>query len=48
MIQVFNPADGSIVGEAPMMRSAEVKQAIDRTCAAGSNSCAKTGAPSPS
>jgi succinate-semialdehyde dehydrogenase / glutarate-semialdehyde dehydrogenase len=34
MIQVFNPADGSIVGEAPMMRTAEVEQAIDRTCAA--------------
>jgi len=34
MIQVFNPADGSIVGEAPMMSSAEVKQAIDRSCAA--------------
>jgi len=34
MIQVFNPADGSIVGEAPMMSSAEVKHAIDRSCAA--------------
>jgi len=34
MIQVFNPADGSIVGEAPMMNGAEVKQAIDRCCAA--------------
>jgi succinate-semialdehyde dehydrogenase/glutarate-semialdehyde dehydrogenase len=32
MIQVFNPADGSIVGDAPMMTAAEVKQAIDRTC----------------
>jgi succinate-semialdehyde dehydrogenase/glutarate-semialdehyde dehydrogenase len=34
MIQVFNPADGSVVGEAPMMTAAEVRQAIDRTCAA--------------
>jgi succinate-semialdehyde dehydrogenase/glutarate-semialdehyde dehydrogenase len=34
MIQVFNPVDGSVVGEAPMMTADEVKQAIDRTCAA--------------
>nr|WP_314543138.1 NAD-dependent succinate-semialdehyde dehydrogenase [uncultured Massilia sp.] len=34
MIQVFNPADGSVVGEVPMMTKAEVAQAIDRTCAA--------------
>lgn len=34
MIQVFNPADGSIVGAAPMMSGVEVKRAIDRTCAA--------------
>lgn len=34
MINVFNPADGTIVGEVPMMTTAEVRQAIDRTCAA--------------
>lgn len=34
MIKVFNPADGSVVGEVPMMTKAEVAQAIDRTCAA--------------
>jgi succinate-semialdehyde dehydrogenase/glutarate-semialdehyde dehydrogenase len=34
MIQVFNPADGSVVGNAPMMSTAEVRQAVDRTCAA--------------
>jgi succinate-semialdehyde dehydrogenase / glutarate-semialdehyde dehydrogenase len=34
MIQVFNPADGSVVGEVPMMSTAEVARAIDRTCAA--------------
>ena len=34
MIKVFNPADGSLVGEAPMMSTQEVGQAIDRTCAA--------------
>ena len=34
MIQVFNPADGSLVGEAPFMRAADVRRAIDRTCAA--------------
>lgn len=34
MIQVFNPADGSIVGEAPEMSLDEVKEAVERTCAA--------------
>lgn len=34
MIQVFNPADGSLAGEAPSMTGAEVSEAIDRTCAA--------------
>ncbi|RDK05734.1 NAD-dependent succinate-semialdehyde dehydrogenase [Cupriavidus lacunae] len=34
MIQVFNPADGSIVGEAPEMSLDQVKQAVERTCAA--------------
>src|SRR5690606_21982992 len=34
MINVINPADGSIVGQAPDMSVAEVKAAIDRTCAA--------------
>ncbi len=34
MITVYNPADGSVVGEAPEMSKAEVAQAIDRTCAA--------------
>ncbi len=34
MIQVFNPADGSVVGEAPAMSLDEVKQAVERTCAA--------------
>jgi succinate-semialdehyde dehydrogenase / glutarate-semialdehyde dehydrogenase len=34
MIKVFNPADGSIVGEVPHMSVAEVGAAIDRTCAA--------------
>lgn len=34
MIQVFNPADGSRVGEAPELGGAEVQAAIDRTCAA--------------
>lgn len=34
MIKVYNPADGSLVGEAPEMTSAEVSAAIDRTCAA--------------
>jgi succinate-semialdehyde dehydrogenase/glutarate-semialdehyde dehydrogenase len=34
MIQVFNPADGAVVGTAPLMDDATVMQAIDRTCAA--------------
>lgn len=34
MITVYNPADGSVVGEAPEMSKAQVAQAIDRTCAA--------------
>lgn len=34
MIKVFNPADGSVVGEAPEMTLAEVKAAVDRTCEA--------------
>ncbi|QRQ84284.1 NAD-dependent succinate-semialdehyde dehydrogenase [Cupriavidus oxalaticus] len=34
MIQVFNPADGSIVGEAPEMSLDQVKQAVERICAA--------------
>lgn len=34
MIKVFNPADGSIVGEAPEMTSDEVRAAVDRTCEA--------------
>lgn len=34
MIQVFNPADGSVVGEAPEMSLDEVRQAVERTCAA--------------
>lgn len=34
MIQVFNPADGSLVGEAPEMSLDQVKQAVERTCAA--------------
>lgn len=34
MINVFNPADGSLVGEAPQHTAAQVKAAIDRTCAA--------------
>jgi succinate-semialdehyde dehydrogenase/glutarate-semialdehyde dehydrogenase len=34
MIKVFNPADGSIVGEAPEMTANEVVSAVDRTCAA--------------
>lgn len=32
MIKVYNPADGSVVGEAPEMTTAEVLAAIDRTC----------------
>ncbi|MPT29796.1 MAG: NAD-dependent succinate-semialdehyde dehydrogenase [Achromobacter sp.] len=34
MIDVFNPADGSRVGQAPELGVAEVRNAIDRTCAA--------------
>ncbi|WP_394834507.1 NAD-dependent succinate-semialdehyde dehydrogenase [Pendulispora rubella] len=34
MIKVYNPADGSVVGEAPEMTLDEVKAAIDRTCQA--------------
>ncbi|MBE7209962.1 MAG: NAD-dependent succinate-semialdehyde dehydrogenase [Gluconacetobacter diazotrophicus] len=34
MIPVHDPANGSIVGEAPAMTRAEVTAAIDRTCAA--------------
>lgn len=34
MIQVLNPADGSVVGVAPDLSTAEVQAAIDRTCAA--------------
>ena len=31
MINVLNPADGSLVGTAPDLSTAEVKAAIDRT-----------------
>lgn len=34
MIKVYNPANGSVVGEAPEMSRDEVKAAIDRTCEA--------------
>ncbi|HYG43815.1 MAG TPA: NAD-dependent succinate-semialdehyde dehydrogenase [Bordetella sp.] len=34
MINVINPADGSIVGQAPDMDAAQVKAAIDRACGA--------------
>ncbi len=34
MITVYNPADGSVVGEAPQMDAAAVRAAVDRTCAA--------------
>lgn len=34
MINVINPADGSVVGQTPMMSAAQVAAAIDRTCAA--------------
>ncbi|MFA4914683.1 MAG: NAD-dependent succinate-semialdehyde dehydrogenase [Burkholderiaceae bacterium] len=34
MITVINPADGSVVGQAPAFNSAEVTAAIDRTCEA--------------
>lgn len=32
MIKVYNPADGSVVGEAPEMTTAEVLAAVDRAC----------------
>jgi succinate-semialdehyde dehydrogenase/glutarate-semialdehyde dehydrogenase len=32
MIDVYNPADGSVVGQVPFASTAEVKAAIDRTC----------------
>ncbi len=34
MITVYNPADGSVVGEVPAMAEADVKAAIERTCTA--------------
>ena len=34
MIQVVNPADGSIVGEVPYMSHADVRSAVERTCRA--------------
>ena len=34
MIDVYNPVDGSVAGEAPSMTVDEVRAAIDRTCAA--------------
>jgi succinate-semialdehyde dehydrogenase / glutarate-semialdehyde dehydrogenase len=34
MIKVYNPADGSVVGQAPEMSLIEVKAAVDRTCEA--------------
>ncbi|MDW8847686.1 NAD-dependent succinate-semialdehyde dehydrogenase [Erwinia sp. MMLR14_017] len=34
MITVFNPADGSVVGETPLMAAEEVAAAINRTCEA--------------
>ena len=34
MIKVYNPADGSLVGEVPDMGIDEVRAAIDRTCEA--------------
>jgi succinate-semialdehyde dehydrogenase/glutarate-semialdehyde dehydrogenase len=34
MITVYNPADGSVVGQAPEMTIAEVKASVDRTCKA--------------
>jgi succinate-semialdehyde dehydrogenase/glutarate-semialdehyde dehydrogenase len=34
MIEVFNPADGTLAGSAPWMKEADVAAAIDRTCAA--------------
>jgi succinate-semialdehyde dehydrogenase/glutarate-semialdehyde dehydrogenase len=32
MINVINPADGSVIGQTPMMSTADVAAAIDRTC----------------
>jgi succinate-semialdehyde dehydrogenase / glutarate-semialdehyde dehydrogenase len=32
MINIYNPADGSVVGQAPYVTFAEVKAAVDRTC----------------
>ncbi|WP_040239502.1 NAD-dependent succinate-semialdehyde dehydrogenase [Chromohalobacter japonicus] len=34
MIEVLNPANGTLVGEAPAMSRSEVNDAIERTCAA--------------
>jgi succinate-semialdehyde dehydrogenase / glutarate-semialdehyde dehydrogenase len=34
MIKVYNPADGSVVGQAPEMSLVEVKAAVGRTCEA--------------
>ncbi|WWH71323.1 aldehyde dehydrogenase family protein [Erwinia billingiae] len=34
MIDVINPADGSVIGQTPLMSPAEVAEAIDRTCEA--------------
>lgn len=34
MINVINPADGSVIGQTPMMSATEVAAAIDRTCEA--------------
>lgn len=34
MINVLNPADGSVVGQAPLMSAAEVRAAMDRACSA--------------
>ena len=34
MITVYNPASGTVVGQAPELSLDEVKAAIDRTCAA--------------
>lgn len=32
MINVINPADGSVIGQTPMMIESDVAAAIDRTC----------------
>ncbi|QEW32272.1 NAD-dependent succinate-semialdehyde dehydrogenase [Erwinia billingiae] len=34
MIDVINPADGSVIGQTPLMSPTEVAEAIDRTCEA--------------